>query len=790
MRRESHAGTSLDFGSVVDALPALIWMTHADGQSSFANRAWSEYTGLAIEETVGLGWQTAIHPDDVALFMQTWDSIRRSGVPNEIDARLRRFDGQHRWFVFRPSPLPEDDLLHQRWCWLGSDADERTATDGRLRRLFDMVPLQAGFLNTAGVLEFTNLQSLKDFDMTFEELKQWTTSGIIHVDDHQNNLENMTALLTTGEMFDSQIRMLYPDGVYRWTRAKCVPVRDAQGNVVRYVTFQIDVDDLKRAEDLLAAEVRLLERVARSEPLGQILDALSRHVEELCVGCFCIVLVVAADRKRFHLGAAPKLPNVFRDSLEAISIDRREDPCSLAVIEKTPVITTDLTQDPRWTDCPWLRVMTGLDFDSCCALPIQSASGEVSGVVAAHRSGHATRVLQEADLVDRFTKIAGIAIDRAESDAVLQARERELREALVQLSEGQRLSKTGSFTADLQQDRHNWSAELYHIFEIDPGTPAHLDVIRAQVHPDDLQLFDAETHRRLEGSGSDFNFRILTAEGNEKHLRGVAQIIEHIGGRPILMGAVQDITQSKQAEEALNRTRGELAHVARVATLNAMTASIAHEVSQPLSGILTNANTCVRMLAATPPNLPGAAETARRAIRDANRATDVIQRLRALFSTKPPVMEIADLNDVAREVIALSLGELRRNGAILQTEFADELPPVSIDRVQLQQVILNLLLNAADAMAGVDDRPRALLVRTALHDADSVKLLVKDSGIGVDPDTVEKLFGAFYTTKAKGMGVGLSISRSIIARHDGRLWAEANQDRGATFAFCIPRAAL
>jgi signal transduction histidine kinase len=252
---------------------------------------------------------------------------------------------------------------------------------------------------------------------------------------------------------------------------------------------------------------------------------------------------------------------------------------------------------------------------------------------------------------------------------------------------------------------------------------------------------------------------------------------------------VQDVTESKLAEEALNRTRGELAHVARVATLNAMTASIAHEVAQPLSGILTNANTCARMLAADPPNLAGAAETAQRTIRDANRASEVIRRLRAMFSTKAPTIEAADFNDVAREVITLSAFELQRRGALLQTAFADDLPRVRVDRVQLQQVILNLLLNAADAMAEVDDRPRTLQVATGLREDGAVMLAVRDSGTGFDPQSVEKLFEAFYTTKPDGMGVGLSICRSIVEKHNGRLWAEANEGPGATFSFYIPVAA-
>jgi C4-dicarboxylate-specific signal transduction histidine kinase len=252
------------------------------------------------------------------------------------------------------------------------------------------------------------------------------------------------------------------------------------------------------------------------------------------------------------------------------------------------------------------------------------------------------------------------------------------------------------------------------------------------------------------------------------------------------MGAMQDVTTSKVAEEALNQARLELTHVARLATLSAMTASITHEVSQPISGILTNSNTCARMLAADPPNIVGAAETVRRTIRDANRASEVIKRLRAMFAKKAPTMEMVDLNEAAREVIAISSAELRRSRSVLQEDFAESLPAISGDRVQLQQVILNLLLNAADAMASIEDRPRTLRVQTQIHGSNSIKLLVQDSGVGLDPRGIDKLFEAFYTTKAHGLGIGLAISRSIIESHKGKLWAMANDGPGATFGFCIP----
>jgi signal transduction histidine kinase len=217
-----------------------------------------------------------------------------------------------------------------------------------------------------------------------------------------------------------------------------------------------------------------------------------------------------------------------------------------------------------------------------------------------------------------------------------------------------------------------------------------------------------------------------------------------------------------------------------------LTASIAHEVNQPLSGIITNASTCLRMLAADPPNVDGARETARRTIRDGNRASDVITRLRALFSKRDATTDAVDLNDATREVIALSLSDLQRNRVILRSELADDLPPVTGDRVQLQQVILNLLRNASEAMSAVDDRPRQLVIRTERDEGDRLRLSVQDAGVGFEPQGVDRLFEAFYTTKSDGMGIGLSVSRSIIESHHGSLLAAPNDGPGAIFSFSIP----
>jgi PAS domain S-box-containing protein len=247
-----------------------------------------------------------------------------------------------------------------------------------------------------------------------------------------------------------------------------------------------------------------------------------------------------------------------------------------------------------------------------------------------------------------------------------------------------------------------------------------------------------------------------------------------------------DIEDRKRAEEELRDTQSKLAHMTRLMTIGQLTASIAHEVNQPLAGIITNANTCLRMLAAQPPNIEGARETARRTIRDGNRASEVIKRLRALFSKKDPSLESVDLNEATREVIALSLSKLQANRVILRTELADDLPNVSGDRVQLQQVILNLIQNGSDAMSSVEDRPRDMLVKTERDGHEALCLTVRDVGVGISEEDGGRLFDAFYTTKGDGMGVGLSVSRSIIERHRGRMWTAGNEGPGVSFSFSVP----
>ncbi|HKF42915.1 MAG TPA: ATP-binding protein [Thermoanaerobaculia bacterium] len=364
-----------------------------------------------------------------------------------------------------------------------------------------------------------------------------------------------------------------------------------------------------------------------------------------------------------------------------------------------------------------------------------------------------------------------------------------LRRSEALLAEAQRLSSTGTFSWNVATDEITWSEQLYRIYELEVGMPVTVERIRSRVHPEDVSLIEKMRRAAREqrgDAGFEWQYRLLMPDRSIKYLHAVAHPTRDRDGRLEYIAVVQDVTERRLAEEALDKSRSELARVARASSLGVLTASIAHEVNQPLSGIVTNASTCLRMLAADPPDVDGARETALRMIRDGRRAADVIARLRALFGKEDAVTESVDLNSAVREVIALVASELWRNRVVVRTELADDLGPVTGDRIQLQQVILNLIRNASDAMCGVEDRPRQLALRTDRVAGDRVRLSVQDAGVGLDPESSRRLFEAFYTTKRGGMGIGLSVSRSIIEGHRGDLCATPNDGPGATFSFSIP----
>jgi signal transduction histidine kinase len=384
-------------------------------------------------------------------------------------------------------------------------------------------------------------------------------------------------------------------------------------------------------------------------------------------------------------------------------------------------------------------------------------------------------------LVQHFPHGGSIAIPRAQNNEAYPRIE-------AFLAKVQRISATGSFFWGAATAEIIASEQVYHIFDLDLAVPVTLELMAARVHPDDLPLFHERIEQaRIAVSDVDFEFRLRITDGSIRYLHFMAHGMRDQAGQPEYIGTVHDVSSRRLSEEAQGRAHAALTHMARLTALGVLAPSIANEVCQPLAGIMANANTCLRSLARDPPSLESAGAAARRALRDVERAHDLITRLRMLVAKKDVAFESLDLNDAIRETVALFSSELQKHRVAVRTGIASNLPPVRGDRLQLQQVILNLLANSTEAMSDVEARPRHLLIRTEQHDGAQVRVTIQDTGIGFPPADGERLFEAFYTTKRTGMGMGLFISRAIIENHRGRLWAESNRGYGATFSFSIPR---
>ena len=879
-----------DIVRVLNALAGLVWTARADGQIDFVNQRWCEYTGMSVDEACGVGWQTAIHPEDLPELLGRWRSILASGEPGEMRARLRRSDGAYRRFLIASNPLRDATGQFVKWYGVITEIEDRTRIEEALRvrelnfsLIVDSIPAPVAVTTPSGEVESLNRPTLDYFGKTFEELKGWKTSEVVHPDDLQHTIAAQLEAHETGAAYSVESRHRRADGVYRWFNVRGFPLRDTHGRILRWLHLLIDIDDRKRAEaqrdrtieELQVQQSMLSESEQRfraifneagtgitlvdlqrpgtpiqnnralqtmlglsREELGffETYDELTAEGDreadantfrELCEGkrdslrqekhfilrdgssvwanvIFTLLrdsaglprFVIAiheniTERKRAveRLQAKQDLLDLAQKSARAMAFDWyvQQDVNVWSPEQESLYGLQPGSFDGTYQG--WKNLIYAPDWPVLLkAIKHAHETGEVTvefRVVWPDGSLHwlATNGEMFFDEQGQPFRMVGFTSDVTPRKLA----EEELRRSEAFLAEAQHLSSTGSFSWCVATGEITWSEQLYRIYELELGAPVTLELIRTRVHPEDLTLYEKMVEQARNG-GDDFEwqYRLMMPDHSIKYLHAVARATRDQDGELEYIAAVQDVTERRLSEEALGNLRSELAHVSRVATLGALTASIAHEVNQPLSGIITNASTCLRMLNAEPPNVDGARETARRTIRDGNRASEVITRLRALFGKKEAAPESVDLNEATREVIALSLSGLQRSRVILRTELADDLPPVTGDRVQLQQVILNLLVNASDAMNGVEDRPRQLLVRTERDDGESVRLTVQDVGVGFDPQTANRLFEAFYTTKNDGMGIGLSVSRSIIERHHGSIRATPNDGPGATFSFSIP----
>jgi PAS domain S-box-containing protein len=951
-----------DLGRIVNALPGLVWTSGPDGSIEFLNARWLEFTGLEPSEALGHGWLSAIHPDDRKHCESTWRTIRASGKPGEIEARLRQFDGAHRWFLFRIAPITDSVGTLSGWCGINThmekgECGEKTlrASEDQLRLIVDGLPALVSLMTPDGRLARANRHYLDYFGASLEDLQERGVLHSFHPADRARVLGIREQSLKSGQPWEAQGRRQGADGLYRWFQLHALPLRDGEGRIALWHLLQTDIQKQKEAEALLAGEKQLLEMVATGKSTPSILETLCQLVEDTAGDCYCSVVLIDASGASLGHGAAPSLPESFISSIIGRAVDADSGPCAMAAYLKQPVIASDLATETRWAQESWCSMALAHGIRSCWSTPITSSDGTVLGAFAIYHDQPKTPSPRMQALIDQFAHIASIALERDQAQRSLTRAMHELQQSESQLRTmidsipGYVWRTTADGTVDFlnqgwcdytgvgltQALSSGWEKTVhpedypgvmaYWKKPMETGTPGEYEC-RHRRYDGTYRWFvgraiplrdaaghilkwyglntDIEDRKRaemlLEGKNRLFAMlaghlpldRILfelcklvestmpgafcttmLVEPGRTSFQGTAAAtlsnafiasvesmpltpdsgpcamaaclkqqvvisdfrsesrwkddlwyqlavsdglkacwstpVISTSGRVLAVFAVyyrdpkvpnlleQDFIKQFayvasiaieriQSDAALGKVQSELARVARVNSLGALTASIAHEVNQPLFGITTNASTCLRMLANETPNLEGASEMARRIIRDSNRASEVITRLRAMFVRRDTSKEIVDLNEATREVMVLSMGEMQSAQVVVHLDLAEDLPLVAGDRVQLQQVILNLCLNAADAMSAVEGRTRQLIVRTEKDEDDRVRLSVEDSGVGFDPQGSETLFDAFFTTKEGGMGIGLSVSRSIIESHRGRLWATPKQGAGAIFTFTLP----
>ncbi len=744
---EALQASERNFASIINTIPTLAWSARADSGCDFLSQSWLDFTGLPTEQAHGWGWLSAFHPEDQDKLAQNWQSAIATGVYVDIEARIRRFDGVYRWTLIRANPWRDESGSIVKWYGTNTDIDDRKraeealrASEANLRRVIDTIPTLSWCNLADGPNEFLS-KSWHDYTgLSPEEAHGWGWSAAFHPDDLPSLMKRWQALLLAGEPGEIEARLRRHDGEYRWFLIRVAPFRDESGAILRWYGTSTDIHDRKRAEDELKrseARYRVVietasDAVVSIDDSGAIIfanPAMKRifgYTQEDLIGKNLKILMPGAMRGLFEIGFKRFLETDARNlnwqgtEVTALRADGEE-----FLVE---VSFGEMTANGR-------KVFTGFLRD------ISEKKRAEQAVLVSRRN------LRLA--IDTMPVLSWSALPDGTADFFNK----------------QWLDYTG---LSLEQALGEGWAQVFHPADLDRVN----DYWRAHIHSGEPGDVEARL-RRFDGC-----YRWFLLRGNP--LRGES------GAVVKWYGTNTDIDDRKRAEDELTRARVELAHVARVTSLGVLTASIAHEVNQPLSGIVMNAGTCLRMLDRDPPNIEGARETARRMIRDGNRASEVVTRLRALFKRKEIAGEWVDLNDATREVIALSLSELQDKRIIVRQKLSENLPVIKGDRTQLQQVILNLLRNASDAMSTIEDRSRELWIGTEMSDSGSVRLAVRDTGVGFDPASAEVLFQPFHTTKSDGMGIGLCVSRSIIEAHQGRLWAELNDGPGCTFAFSLP----
>jgi PAS domain S-box-containing protein len=771
--------------ATIDTIPVLVASFEPDGSLDFVNRPWRDYTGISQEKAKAMTWASSAHPDDLRAGEIEWRACLASGRAFEMDRRLRRADGEYRWHMTRRVPLRNDEGNIVKWYGIAFDIEDQKRAESALREsearlaeverelrlTIDRIPTLAWHTRPDGFAEYLNKRWLDYTGLSLDRALGWEWQVAIHPEDLPGLLDSWREILSAGKPAEVEARMRRFDGEYRWFLFRPEPFRDDSGNIVRWYGTNTDIEDRKRAEDALRQSEAYLTEAQRLSHTGSFgWNVSSGEIvwsEESC--------------------------RIFgHDPLTAITLDMvmdRVHPDDAALVRQ--VIKHAISHKGAF------------DFEHRLLMP----DGSVKHLnVVAHAI---TDESSECQFVGAVMDITA----RKKSEEALRNSEQRYRHLfqhmpialwqlnaskVVELFKGLRaegVTELGPYVAQHPE----FLAHAMDAVKIEEVNDRMIEMLGAgdasevlgpltrfcHIHPDAFlrgleSRFRGELMHQLET-------KIVTLDGRVLDVLLAATRPGLTNDPDMSLVGLIDITEQVRAREMLQRVQADFAHAARVSMLGELTASIAHEVNQPLAAIATNGEVGLRLLNHSEPDLAEVRELTQCVVDDARRAADVIARVRAIATRQAPEQTLLSVDEVIHEALLFLRHEVQSHGLTVTHHPNPAAPKVLGDRTQLQQVIVNLTVNAIQAMAHAETERRTLVIRTAFSDPRTLCCTLEDSGPGINPKHLDHLFDSFFTTKDAGMGLGLPISRSIIEAHGGCIRADnGSAYGGARFSFTLP----
>jgi len=816
LRRATHAEAAArerQFRTLANSISQLAWMADVEGYIFWYNDRWYDYTGTTLEEMQGWGWQKVHHPDEVGRVVERIKVAFASGEPWEDTFPLRSKTGEYRWFLSRALPIFDADGRVARWFGTNTDITEQRQLEHALRQSRDelerTVTDRNAELSRINEILHSILSDMGDavivadkdenflvFNPAAERMfgagaiktsaSEWSHRYGLYLPDKvtpfpHDQLPLIRSIhgeeVNNVEMFVRHEKA--PHGI--WTRITGRPLRDSNGELLGGVVVCRDITQIKEEEFFRAGQSGVLEMIAADAPLADVLTSLVLLMEGQAEGLRCSILLLNRDGKHVRHGAAPNLPEAYVKAVDGSPIGPRNGSCGTAMYTRRPVVVTNVMTDPLWADYRELAQICGLR--ACWSTPIVSWQGDVLGSFAMYRQETRGPQPEETRLTEIATHIAGIAIDRQRQQEILRERDARINLAAE--------SADLAFWVLYHEQGTAWMSDKgRRIYGFDSNLPLTCDLILSRVHPDERAAVKAEYDRACALHGAfESEHRLLLPYGKTRWviMRGRCLQDEH-GNLLETIGVTLDVSAQKQAALQVQVQREEMAHRNRVALMGEMTASFAHEINQPLTAISNKASAARRFLDRGNIDPVLLRELLQEIAADSQRAGEVMRGIRSLVRKETSEQTLLNLNAIISDTVRLVSSDVLNRESVVTTELDPNVPGVQGTLVQIQQVLLNLIINALDAMETLPPTERRVIVSTRSDKGDVAEFTVRDFGTGLPKDRPDKVFDHFFSTKQQGMGMGLPIVRSIVEAHGGTITAENAPDRGARMVVRLPAA--